>query len=382
MTTRETTSTAGVATASEPHSSQEAHGRSGSGAAAARTEQLFGEYGRTVHGLCRALLRDRAEAEDAAQQTFLSAHRALLNGTDPREPAAWLATIARNECWSRIRTRMREPLATEEVDAVSSANDPLTEAIRRADLRALWLAIEELPKKQRDALLLREFGGMSYGELSAALAVSGSAVESLLFRARDGLRGKLRAVYGAVTGASWIEAIIRVAVGGGAPAAAKVAVLGLGAAAVGGGAVVVPHAFDNHRPSHGPLRTPAAAVVQLPKAPAPHELVSRVVTPAAPSPAHTVVSRKDDSGEQEAEHHAARHDGGGGRDDNQGRPAAALPAVSAENLQSAGSGRGSDGNRVDERRADAGGRDGEAAGKSGSDGGGSDHGGGHQSGRD
>jgi RNA polymerase sigma-70 factor (ECF subfamily) len=371
MTTRATTSTAGVTTASEPHSSQEPHGRSGSGAAAARTEQLFGEYGRTVHGLCRALLRDRAEAEDAAQQTFLSAHRALLNGTDPREPAAWLATIARNECWSRIRTRMREPLATEEVGAVSSANDPLAEAIRRADLRALWIAIEELPKKQRDALLLREFGGMSYGELSAALAVSGSAVESLLFRARDGLRGKLRAVYGAVTGASWIEAIIRVTVGGGAPAAAKVAVLGLGAAAVGGGAVVVPHAFDNHRPSHGPLRTPAAAVVQRPKTPAPRELVSRVVTPAAPSPAHAVVSRKDDSGEQEAEHHAARHDGGDGRSPQiEGSPP----------KRPAGPPQACPGCRHGHRPG--GGHDGEAAGKSGSDGGGSDHGGGHQSGRD
>ena len=60
---------------------------------------------------------------------------------------------------------MREPLPTEEVDAVSTANDPLAEAIRRADLRALWPAIEELPRQQRDALLLREFGGMSYAEL-------------------------------------------------------------------------------------------------------------------------------------------------------------------------------------------------------------------------
>jgi RNA polymerase sigma-70 factor (ECF subfamily) len=374
-----------VETASEPHSSPQPHGRSGDGAAAARTEQLFAQYARTVHGLCRALLRDRAEAEDAAQQTFLSAHRALLNGTDPREPAAWLATIARNECWSRIRNRMREPLASEEVGAVSSANDPLDEAIRRADLRALWLAIEELPRKQRDALLLREFGGMSYGELSAALAVSGSAVESLLFRAREGLRGKLRAVYGAVTGASWIEAIIRVVVGGGAPAAAKVAVLGLGAAAVGGGAVVVPHAFDNHRPSHGPLRTPAAAIVRRPKATAPRELVSQVATtPTAQAPVHTVVARKDDSGQQEAENQAAGHDAGlGGGDDQGGQEA--LPVAAAEDVQSTGSGRRSDGIHGHESGAGAGGGDHGEAAKSdqgeksgGGDGdGGGDHGGQH-----
>src|SRR5436305_13198389 len=115
-----------------------------------------------VAGLCRALLRDPAEAEDAAQQAFLSAHRALLNGSEPREPAAWLATIARNECWARIRARMREPLPTRDVESAVSADDPVAEALRRADLAALWRAIATLPRQQRDALPLREFGGLSY----------------------------------------------------------------------------------------------------------------------------------------------------------------------------------------------------------------------------
>ncbi len=255
-------------------------GRPGNGAAAARTEQLFAEYSRTVSGLCRALLRDRTEAEDAAQQTFLSAHRALLNGTEPREPAAWLATIARNECWSRISARMREPLAMEQLETVSTTADPLEEAIRRADLAALWRAIEALPRQQRDALLLREFGGLSYGELSAALAVSGAAVESLLFRARQRLRGQLRTVYATVSGASWIDALARLVAGGGAPVAAKVAALGVGAAVVGSTAVVVPNVLDNHQP-HSTQRTPAAGVHRSKPHPTPL-LAERVVTaPAA-----------------------------------------------------------------------------------------------------
>ena len=136
-----------------------------------------------------------------------------------------------------------------------TTNDPLAEAIRRADLAALWRAIEALPRQQRDALLLREFGGLSYGELSAALAVSGAAVESLLFRARQRLRGQLRAVYAAVSGASWIDALVRLFAGGGAPVAAKVAVLGAGAAVVGSTAVVVPNVLDNH-----PARTTRSAL--------------------------------------------------------------------------------------------------------------------------
>jgi len=305
MTTAATT--AEVATASAPHESPQPQGRAGDGAAAARTEQLFADYGRIVGGLCIGLLRDRAEAEDATQQTFLSAHRALVNGSDPRTPAAWLMTIARNECWARIRSRMREPLPKEEVDATTT-NDPLAEAIRLADVRMLWNAIEELPRQQRDALLLREFGGLTYAELAAALGVSGPAVESLLFRARQSLRAKLRAGRTSISGASWIDALLRIAAGG-APVAAKVAVLGVGAAAVGGTAVVVPSAFDNHRPSPAPA--PVKAVAPPPKV---HStLIDRVVTPPvqAVRPVHPARKRRS-AGTHEAE--PASTSGDGGRD--------------------------------------------------------------------
>ena len=47
-----------------------------------------------VLGLCRLLLRDPVEAEDAAQQVFLSAHQAILRGSPPRDEAAWVVAIA------------------------------------------------------------------------------------------------------------------------------------------------------------------------------------------------------------------------------------------------------------------------------------------------
>jgi RNA polymerase sigma factor (sigma-70 family) len=287
-----------VATTSAPHESLHPHGRPDDGAAAARTGELFTAYQRTVVGICRALLRDASEAEDAAQQTFLSAHRALLNGVEPREPAAWLATIARNECWARIKTRMREPLPAHELEIASTQADPLAEAIRRADLAALWRAIEALPRQQRDALLLREFGGLTYDELAAALAVSAPAVESLLFRARSRLRTQLRAAYASVSGASWLETLARIFAGGGAPVAAKVAALGVGAAAVTGGAVVAPTLLDRHTRApapahrtpaharHAPTAEPIAPVFSV-RTPAP-----AASHPAAPPPAHAqTVSR-------------------------------------------------------------------------------------------
>src|SRR5436305_1052145 len=148
--------TAGATTAASVPDPLAHTGRPARRAARTRAATLFADHGRLVGGLCRALLRDPVEAEDAAQQVFLSAYRALLGGADVREPAAWLATIARNECAARARRRMREPLPLD-VDDAASDSDPVAEAIRRADLQALWAAVSALPPQQRDALLLREF---------------------------------------------------------------------------------------------------------------------------------------------------------------------------------------------------------------------------------
>ena len=250
-----------------------------------------------VAGLCRALLRDPTEAEDAAQGVFLSAHRSLLNGAEPREPAAWLATIARNECWARISGRMREPLPAEAADDVAGRQDPVAEAIRRADLAALWRAIRALPSQQREALLLREFGGLRYDELAAALAVTEPAVESLLFRARTRLRAQLQGA------AAAIAPLARLFMSGGGPAiAAKAAALGLGAAAVTGTAVVAPEMLD-HRPHRAPS-TIAAPTVRSARDAAPVAFVqaARDVHPAAlPVRIETAKTTTE----------AERHDGGG-----------------------------------------------------------------------
>jgi RNA polymerase sigma factor (sigma-70 family) len=152
-------------------------------AAGAYIGRLFAEQGRMVLGLSRLLLRDPLEAEDAAQQVFLSAHQAVLRGSLPRDPPAWIAAITRNECRARVRARIREPLSLPELP--SDLPDPLAAAIRAADLQAVWAALAALPRRQRRALVLREVGGLSYRELGRALGVSHSAVESLLFRARQ-----------------------------------------------------------------------------------------------------------------------------------------------------------------------------------------------------
>ena len=162
---------------------------------------LYEQHRRMVGALCRLLLRDPVEAEDAVQQTFLSAFGSLSAGTVPRQPAAWLAAIARRECWARTAQRRRLPLPLEEAAESAMGGDPVEEAIRSVDFAALWSAIDRLPHSQRKAFLMREFSGLSYAEVAVALGVTESAIESLLVRARRHLRDGLATTVSAANAA-------------------------------------------------------------------------------------------------------------------------------------------------------------------------------------
>ncbi|MDX6398928.1 MAG: hypothetical protein QOJ43_2336 [Gaiellaceae bacterium] len=161
------------------------------GAAGARLGELYRGHSRLVYGISRMLLRDANEAEDATQQVFLAAYRSLLTGTEVRDPAAWLGTIARNECRRRAAERMREPLAVDDQPTlVSPAADET--AIGREEAAALYDQLAVLPPKQREAVVLRDFYGLRYDEVAKALGTSRPAVEALLFRGRRQLQRRLR----------------------------------------------------------------------------------------------------------------------------------------------------------------------------------------------
>jgi RNA polymerase sigma factor (sigma-70 family) len=171
-----------------------------------RVGTLFDEHAPMVLGICRYLLRDPQAAEDAAQETFLSAHRSLLRGTRPRDPAAWLATIARNQC---RRTWKAAPTTPLDEGTVGTVLDPADIVAERADLAEVTRAIAELPERQRQALVLREFWGLSYDQVSAAMRLSGSAVDSLLSRARRRLTEQLGYIPKAARGALVVPASLR-----------------------------------------------------------------------------------------------------------------------------------------------------------------------------
>jgi RNA polymerase sigma factor (sigma-70 family) len=209
--------------------------------ARAAFERLYLGHHARVLAICTSILRNRCEAEDAAQEVFVSALRSLLAGTVPREPGAWLATIARHECWARGRREASAPLRP--VPDSVGEEDPAAIAVRRAELLEIWRTIAELPGAQRDVLLLREVRGLRYDELAEDLHLSHASVRSLLNRARRAVRMNLERGAAVISGAPWLNALVRWFGDGPSPVASsatRAAAVGLGALVLSGGAVVAP----------------------------------------------------------------------------------------------------------------------------------------------
>jgi RNA polymerase sigma factor (sigma-70 family) len=149
-------------------------------------ESLYSRHVRDVYGYALGVLGSSADAEDVTQTTFLNAYRALQGGERPRSPRSWLFAIAHNVCRQRFRQAARRPREVELHDAFAVEEE--TDAPSAHDIAR---ALQSLPFTQRSALVMRELEGRSQVEIADALGVSVSAVETLLFRARRGMREQL-----------------------------------------------------------------------------------------------------------------------------------------------------------------------------------------------
>jgi RNA polymerase sigma factor (sigma-70 family) len=134
------------------------------------------------------ILGDQARAEDAVQQTFLDAYVALAGGTQVHAVRPWLYRIVHNRALNLLRDRQ----AGELPDEFGLARSAAQVAESRERLRAVLRAVAELPPRQRDAIVLREFEGRSYDEIASELGVGDGAVRQLLNRARHAVRAGSR----------------------------------------------------------------------------------------------------------------------------------------------------------------------------------------------
>ena len=212
-------------------------------------EAIVQRYRRPLLRYCSRILPP-GRAEDAVQQAFLSAYKAIAEGDRDLKLKPWLYRIAHNSALNLLRQNgWNHEQLDEQFDGVLRPDQAVESSER---VRSLVASVKRLPERQRDAIVLRELEGRSYEEIAVALGVTDGAVRQLLNRART----TLRAGATALTPYGLAERLA--ALGGGAGDAASLAKVGtavLVAGAVATGTAVnhgVPVLGDagHHRAAH------------------------------------------------------------------------------------------------------------------------------------
>jgi len=157
-----------------------------------RFEQLVLPHVDAAFNLARWLLRGRTDAEDVAQEALLRACR-FIRGFHGGDARAWLLQIVRNTCytWLEKNRPMELSMEFDEEIHLQACATPETLAIAGDDRERLILALETLPPRFREVLVLRELEGCSYKEIAAITALPIGTVMSSLSRARRQLHSAL-----------------------------------------------------------------------------------------------------------------------------------------------------------------------------------------------
>ncbi|HUW38404.1 MAG TPA: RNA polymerase sigma factor [Rhodocyclaceae bacterium] len=165
---------------------------------------LMRRYNQTLYRAARSVLRDDAEAEDAVQEAYLLAYRAMARFRGDAKLATWLVRIVVNEAIGRVRKRKRRAEviglngdtaqyaeATEANMNEVSPEQPEHVALRAETRRLLEAKIEQLPDSFRTVFVLRALEEMSVEEAAACLGIPPATVRTRYFRARGLLREAL-----------------------------------------------------------------------------------------------------------------------------------------------------------------------------------------------
>lgn len=167
-------------------------------------EELVDKYKQPVMNLLFRTLPDATEAEDLAQSVFLQVYKSAHRYRASAKFSTWLFTIARNLCLNEIRRRSRHPADSLDVPRAEHEEEPRLQvrelsspapdqALLQGELQGkVQQAILALPDNQRIAILLCRQEELSYENIADVLGCSLSATKSLIHRARETLKQKLK----------------------------------------------------------------------------------------------------------------------------------------------------------------------------------------------
>jgi RNA polymerase sigma factor (sigma-70 family) len=147
---------------------------------------IFDRYHQGLYRFCLAIVGSPADAQDALQNTMVKVLRALPGEERRIELKPWLYRIAHNESVELLRRR--RPTEQLDPDLATRGGSLADDAEARERLRRLIADLEQLPDRQRAALLMRELGGLDYEEIGTALGTSAATARQTLYEARQSLR--------------------------------------------------------------------------------------------------------------------------------------------------------------------------------------------------
>ena len=168
-----------------------------------RFERVVMPHLDAAYNFARWLLRSRTDAEDVAQEAMVRAWR-FFGGFHGGDARAWLLQIVRNTSYTWLEKNRSVDMNTEFDEnvhgdrsfGVSGANElatPEAEAVAADERERLTRALESLPPRSREVLVLRELEGYSYKEIAGIVSMPIGTVMSTLARAREKLQIMLRA---------------------------------------------------------------------------------------------------------------------------------------------------------------------------------------------
>ena len=169
---------------------------------AAAFEELMLRYQGRLVTVLEHLVSNRDQAEDLAQEVFLRVYRARKTYVPGAKFSTWLFTIANNLASNALRARSRRrevnlqaresgPMGAHPLERMAQASSGQIPArqLDKAEIRdVVRLALEALNDRQRAAVLLNKFEGMSYADIAHTMELTPQAIKSLLSRARVNLR--------------------------------------------------------------------------------------------------------------------------------------------------------------------------------------------------
>jgi RNA polymerase sigma-70 factor, ECF subfamily len=158
------------------------------------------EYLDGLYGYAMVLTRNHVEAEDLVQETYIRAIQAMARLRADSNIRGWLFTILRNVWFNQLRKRRNGPQMIE-IDAEDGVSSNIVEPskdsydlyVSKTETEQVQAAIQELPIRFREIILLREFEELSYKEIGSILDCPVGTVMSRLGRARAKLRTLLEA---------------------------------------------------------------------------------------------------------------------------------------------------------------------------------------------